>query len=397
LLYADDIKLEHEDPECLQKMIDMVYEWTTKNGMSINIKKSASISPPSEEYKFHVNGVELPSVESYRYLGFTFKSKGVDWLTHMEEIATKARNHLTAVSGHETQDWTPSLRLNIYRTFIRPQMEYGAAIAWHVKRIAEASNPTLLTYGEEVHNAALEWITQQKDNHKVAAVLTGLPMYDTRLFTLAITFEDHLTNLSKFNPCLSLWRYYHLHPPWPDELLLPRIFIAKLQQSLPKITITAPNPKQQLYLRLREYLNITFRQYGIMPMMIIPRARKRISLLAIRSYNLPPVRELAIIRDDIRSHIMKWRFNKFGHNMRCTCGHLFHRTHINKPECKLLDHCPAITLPIKERFKLDLLQYRYLQNSSYNIIDSILNSKQFYAFEDVITYLLTRLREQSPY
>ena len=71
LLFADDIVLIAENPEMLQKMLDVVYKYSRKYRFKFNSGKSEIMifGRKKEKQKFWLGKSEVKIVESYKYLG----------------------------------------------------------------------------------------------------------------------------------------------------------------------------------------------------------------------------------------------------------------------------------------------------------------------------------------
>ncbi|OIR55903.1 MAG: uncharacterized protein A8A55_3351, partial [Amphiamblys sp. WSBS2006] len=68
LLFADDIALLAETQEKLQEMTTGIGEWATEWDMQINAKKCAAILGEGRA-SLKIDGEEIPTVKSFRYLG----------------------------------------------------------------------------------------------------------------------------------------------------------------------------------------------------------------------------------------------------------------------------------------------------------------------------------------
>jgi len=72
----------------------------------------------------------LPLVESFVYLGFTFTSQGIDWKDHFGRLGGKAMavTAMLAEAGLKGRIIGPAGALRVFKTFIRPILEYGLTI-----------------------------------------------------------------------------------------------------------------------------------------------------------------------------------------------------------------------------------------------------------------------------
>ena len=82
LLWADDLVLLALDAQSLQKLINRVYDFCEKWGLSVNISKTAimvfnkSGRQLQESYSFQYGKIKIPSARTYCYLGIVFSLTG---------------------------------------------------------------------------------------------------------------------------------------------------------------------------------------------------------------------------------------------------------------------------------------------------------------------------------
>src|SRR5262249_45133061 len=139
------------------------------------IKKSAVIPKPSAP-SFTLSGSVLPMVETYRYLGLPHARRGIDWSSHLLTVTAKASSCLAATVARSAH-WPTYARLVIYRTFLRPLVEYGMpalfhALPWPMQR---SCHPAPWKPLVEFHNKAMSWITGVPNRYAAASALLGLP------------------------------------------------------------------------------------------------------------------------------------------------------------------------------------------------------------------------------
>ncbi len=140
LAFADDIVLIAENPENLQKLINIVHKWSYKWRFIINPEKSQIVhyrnAPKARtkfEFKLHETGPVLEVVDSYKYLG-----------VYLDEYLTFSRttNILATAAGRAVgsminkfrtlSDMGHSTYSRLYDSLVAPVMDYGSAI-WGYK------------------------------------------------------------------------------------------------------------------------------------------------------------------------------------------------------------------------------------------------------------------------
>jgi exonuclease III len=71
-MFADDVALVSSGEVEHQVMLNGVFEWARRNGMEFSISKCGSMTIGAENVKFTLGSAEIPSVDSYLYLGIPF-------------------------------------------------------------------------------------------------------------------------------------------------------------------------------------------------------------------------------------------------------------------------------------------------------------------------------------
>lgn len=391
LLYADDIKLQHSDARKIQDMLDVCSSWSQQNGMTFNIKKCGSLS--GDVTTLHLNGATIPSVDSYKYLGFPHARAGINWIGHMTAMTAKASATLSAIKD-ASYAWRPGIRLAIYRSFIRPQLEYGAPLVHHVAMRHRSAAQSLLSAATACHQRAASWICGSR-YHNTSFSIIGLPPLPHRFLTLACMFTTHITNLHPLNPCRHAWNLYR-NTMWRPSLLLPFIFSAKPRNLLPPVPADTPLShalQSQIFLsNIRSLSNL-----GLMASLILPCARSSRSLTVTRPLrgSAGPDSLLQIPDEEIQHMALKWRLNTTALRCICpSCSKPFHRSHIHS--CHLLDHHPDFVPKTSPSYIADLALLPPSAKPSYTILDHLLNHRKYLQFHSLLTYLTSTLLAIEP-
>ena len=134
LLYADDIVLLAPTETNLQKMLDYVYTWCNKWGMSINPNKTQILhvrnhQRPRSSFIFTCGDATLSYTESYKYLGFTIH----EFLINDENVSILTRS-ASRSAGRITSMFRKLKNMGIktyeslYKSYVLPIMNYGSAV-----------------------------------------------------------------------------------------------------------------------------------------------------------------------------------------------------------------------------------------------------------------------------
>ena len=150
-MFADDIALYRiiKSPldYMLQKDINAIASSLHMKQLSLNKdkccylfisrKRSQLIQPPS----LTVDSNPLKRVQSYKYLGVLITAD-LTWSTHLQVISTKTRKLLSMFYRRFYSNSTSSTMLKLYKSFIRPNLEYAAVLwnVYHSKDVAMLEN-----------------------------------------------------------------------------------------------------------------------------------------------------------------------------------------------------------------------------------------------------------------
>jgi hypothetical protein len=133
LLYADDIVLISENKWKLQKMLDIVYEYSKKWKFELNPKKSEvvvfGLRYPPRNLVMNLGEHKLKTVKMYKYLGIEL-TRTLDWRPYTKRILEKARKNMTqtwamGISGGFMTVKTGEL---VWTSLVRSIVEYGCEV-----------------------------------------------------------------------------------------------------------------------------------------------------------------------------------------------------------------------------------------------------------------------------
>ena len=146
-LFADDTYLyksikSEDDIAALQNDIDQLVKWEKLWSMEFNPSKCFLLRITNKrkilqgDYRIHNQTLKL--VENAKYLGVTI-SKDLSWKKHVANITSKATN--TRLFLQRNLTFTDSeTRLQCYKTYVRPIVEYASAVLNPVGNITLTSN-----------------------------------------------------------------------------------------------------------------------------------------------------------------------------------------------------------------------------------------------------------------
>lgn len=153
LLYADDIVLFSTSIKAMSKMLAACEAHSLQHRYRFSVSKCELVtnlrSPTLEDLKLY--GSALPVSSKFTYLGCTFDAGGIDWPSHHKRLGQKTLLATDGLgkAGLNGRILGPVLALDLFRTFLRPVLEYCLAIC------PASQLGTLKGY----YNRAITWIS----------------------------------------------------------------------------------------------------------------------------------------------------------------------------------------------------------------------------------------------
>jgi hypothetical protein len=161
-LFADDTCLyviERKEGYVLRKVqrgLNSMSSWCERWNIKINEDKTRAIyfshqrRPP--ESLLTLNGLDIPFVNSVKYLGVIFDRR-MTWRLHIEKIEAKAfRTFIRLYSLFRSERLSSNIKLTLHKTLIRSVMTY-ACPTWefatenHLLKLQRLQNKVLCTIG----------------------------------------------------------------------------------------------------------------------------------------------------------------------------------------------------------------------------------------------------------
>lgn len=359
LLFADDIQLQSRSIEKGQHMLDTVGSWCRSNGMAVNTGKCGTFT---SDARFHIDGQAIPIVDSYKYLGIPLGKTGIQLEALMKINLTKANNAFIFVSRNMcSSSWPPSVKLTLYKTFVRSIMEYGAALLVLMKTspMTKAAKKTLndgMAKMERLQIESLRWIFLKNTSHKSLQSLSSTPDLSLRFEELTARLRIHLLCLHPHHQ-LRLWERHQ------DTCSLVR---SAYQYPFEGV-MTTSNIKNTF----RQKLLASLKEKSKLAAIIDDSCRTDMgidSCLKIEHFRL-------------RATAIAWRTNTFGHRAICSgCKMPFNRKHANT--------CYTHSIRGKMAKSFDQAKTSILYNHLvYTIFDHLLNERRYDLFQREIARL----------
>ena len=132
-MYADDMVIFSETVEGLQDMLNVLYNYTQKWNLSVNIDKTKIVifrngGNIKEKEKWYYNGTRIDVVNSFTYLGIILNYNGKFTVTQ-KHVADQGRKALFALFKHiKPYYFNHMTLLSLFDTYISSVLCYGSEI-----------------------------------------------------------------------------------------------------------------------------------------------------------------------------------------------------------------------------------------------------------------------------
>lgn len=233
-LFADDSLIyrvveNNSDRESLQQDLNKLGEWSDKWLLRFNVAKCVHlrIHPSRSAYlpnSYSLLGTGIAVSDKTKYLGITI-ADSLNFAEHINNISNKANKSLGLVRRNFSK-CTPSVREQLYKTLIRPQMEYASS-AWdpHQQHLSHAL--------EKIQNRGARFIANDwRQNSSVTAIKErfNIPSLarrrkDRRLCTF-YNYREGLLAIDNFPalppPRVQSTRFAHHHNHMISQVCAPR-------------------------------------------------------------------------------------------------------------------------------------------------------------------------------
>ena len=131
LAFADDINLHSTNVNDMKLMLKACELWSLKVGMRFAPQKCLVLNNAKiVENELKIYGENLTIASEIKYLGIFFTNTGINWNSVHNERCKKALSVLMQLIGIGMNGggFTPQASTRLYKTFIRPILEYGSQL-----------------------------------------------------------------------------------------------------------------------------------------------------------------------------------------------------------------------------------------------------------------------------
>ena len=377
LFYADDGALLAPDLATAKLLLRIAERWAKEHNMIYNVSKCGVISVQGLPVELTLAGELIPVLNAYQYLGFPMTAKGIDFLYHIATVNESAKRFLNFLQI-DGQEWAPGIRWAIYRTFVRPQMEYGAPL---VKAFVDKhSDLSLLNELQITQNRALAWILCATDvtKHNTHQGILGVLHVNDRFTHLRCRFQLHLDQSFHHNPLRQILRN-------------PLMTIGKLIGQLHRDTLYDGFKRSSEYMEVKQHYKDLDSELLYQYLLSLRTShlhnlklgRSLLQCISARSRTERLTDKVLYAPPTFQREFVAWRRGTLFWNQRCICGNLrWNRGHV--------EHMPYVGLPRKLRRAFD--DEKLLRPDHFNVIDFLLNEGKWELAHNILALWKEKLR-----
>ncbi|ORZ03103.1 hypothetical protein BCR43DRAFT_417462, partial [Syncephalastrum racemosum] len=119
-------------PEDMYALLRRAQTHSNRLGYRWHPDKCAVLNSPEWGRAYTLYGQELSKVPFFKYLGIPFSREGIDFVRLVNDRSHKATSIMALFRKKGEHQYGLGLwsALRTYRTFVRPVLEYGLAVAW---------------------------------------------------------------------------------------------------------------------------------------------------------------------------------------------------------------------------------------------------------------------------
>jgi hypothetical protein len=321
--YADDLAVGTKNGRIMRTVLNEAEEWAKEWGMKFNSKKCKLVGRTESEGEelvgIKIGGETLEVVKKFKYLGIWRSGSEILWKDYIRDKVESMNGLLKSLQA-AGGNWSPLVRLSIYRTYCRSIIEFGGPILYtYIKASSqEYQTKEVLLLLQQHHDLASTWtvgISNTSGNHRLAISMTGLTPPLLRLRDLALGLACFLRSSPPENPTSAQFLSEHFSPfPLESQYLFHLSHLPAL------LNLLEHNRKQSS----EQLPSVTHQTFARQDLLI--RCLKHYGLRASYIHNCNRPRGLVdgvlyISSSSHRRAAIRWRANTFGIGLRClACG-----------------------------------------------------------------------------
>jgi len=225
LFFADDGVLISPTLGKAQSLLNEASHLADQHGMAFKFAKcgylithTASKAPPAIRPSLQLHNLSIPFVQSYKYLGVTLSSLGINFVVQGNILRDRVARQLGAMRWF-SNIWSPRIRLNIMKSILLPTLEYSLPLLF----VQAQRSPRSRFWNQlnTAYNNCLKWIVGGNSHrpHVTGHLLRLLP-FNHRAQYLHSRFYLHLMAMDYHNPLYSILQGKGWYPKSNHHILV---------------------------------------------------------------------------------------------------------------------------------------------------------------------------------
>jgi hypothetical protein len=193
LFFADDGALIATNNKDANILSSKAHTWGQDNGISFAIEKCKYIATLGSPWTIKMNDVPLERVNDYKYLGIYITPMGINFDKSLQARADTCLQMVNWIGnkGMNTSGWRLQQSITVYKSFLRPMMEYGLCL-----KILNKKQTAII---QKVQNVALRRMLNGNKSTSIGAmhIVTEIEPMALRNIEIHARFFDSILNGTK--------------------------------------------------------------------------------------------------------------------------------------------------------------------------------------------------------
>ena len=203
LFFADDGVILGRPGEDLQCILNDVSAWVKEMNLELNVRKCGFLASEANGETLYLNAHEaVPRRAVVKYLGFPMVSTGINFKMLLTDAIESARGRCRFLSRF-SDVWGPYHRLQVFKVYIAPMIEYGAPLLEAWRNESEVNEVDFQAIVKEHWGPVIGWVSNaagENPNSRVECSIYGILPLSARFSQLRTLYQVTLDAMPAQNP-----------------------------------------------------------------------------------------------------------------------------------------------------------------------------------------------------
>lgn len=365
LFFADDAVIIASSWTSLTRLLHVCEEWSNEYGMEFSASKCILLSTIASPLPLSFYGKEISKEDKTEYLGIMFKEEGISFEDVISKRTTKAKQLIMTMNdiGFHLNGWPIRAQIGVYKTFLRPIMEYGFQL--------KVMNKKEVQVYQKVQNLAFRCILGAAKKTSINAMhkLLQIETMSLRNTELNAQFYGKINNCTDGRiPIVHIWRNMLQNSKLPTKSLVKNCIEKNpwwnLEQRKKINFREAPLLRQDDAMR-KVYPKSFTNQMKREELVKMDKNMNNVSgsIELDEKEKLRTVLDPELLEQKDRVNIVKWMTGNIAMHQKCKrCGNELSRMHAIQ--------CSKVKIYLNKKYPTIIRKY---QEKKWNELDVILN------------------------